>query len=86
MIAIREEIREIENGTAARGNNLLTNAPHPLQRVIADEWSSPYSRERAAYPTPETREHKVWPFVGRIDAAYGDRNLVCACPPLEAYS
>jgi glycine dehydrogenase len=86
MIAIREEIREVEQGTADRENNLLSNAPHTLDQVIADDWRRPYSRERAAYPSRAVREYKVWPTVGRIDAAYGDRNLVCTCPPVEAYS
>ncbi len=85
LIAIREEIREIEEGRADRENNLLTNAPHTLQQVIADGWDRPYPRERAAYPTHAVREHKVWPTVGRVDSAYGDRNLVCVCPPVEAY-
>jgi glycine dehydrogenase len=86
MIAIREEIREIEDGRQPRGNNLLFHAPHPLSDMIGDSWDRPYSRERAAFPSPATREHKVWPAVGRIDGAYGDRNLVCVCPPLEAYT
>ena len=85
MIAIREEIREIEEGRADRRVNLLTQAPHTLEQVIADSWDRPYPRERAAYPSPAVREHKVWPTVGRIDAAFGDRNLVCVCPPMEAY-
>ncbi|HET6798616.1 MAG TPA: aminomethyl-transferring glycine dehydrogenase [Gemmatimonadales bacterium] len=85
LIAIREEIREVEEGRAARDNNLLTNAPHTLEQVISDSWDRPYPRERAAYPTRAVREHKVWPTVGRIDSAYGDRNLVCSCPPVEAY-
>ncbi len=85
LIAIREEIREIEQGRADRNNNLLTNAPHTLEQVIADGWDRPYPRERAAYPTKAVREYKVWPTVGRIDSAYGDRNLVCSCPPVEAY-
>jgi glycine dehydrogenase len=85
MIAIREEIREIEEGRADRQVNLLTQAPHTLEQVIADAWDRPYPRERAAYPSPAVREHKVWPTVGRIDAAFGDRNLVCVCPPMEAY-
>jgi glycine dehydrogenase len=85
LIAIREEIREIEDGRADRQQNLLTNAPHTLEQVIADEWSRPYARERAAYPSRSVREHKVWPTVGRVDSAYGDRNLVCVCPPVEAY-
>ncbi len=85
MIAIREEIREIEQGSADRENNLLTNAPHTLAALVADDWNRPYSRERAAFPTPSVREHKIWPPVGRVDAAYGDRNLICVCPPIEAY-
>ena len=86
LIAIREEIREIETGEADRENNLLKNAPHPLADLLADNWDRPYARERAGFPTPATREHKVWPPVGRIDAAFGDRNLMCTCPPVEAYA
>jgi glycine dehydrogenase len=85
LIAIRQEIREIETGEAQRENNLLKNAPHPLADLVADAWDRPYSRERAGFPTAATREHKVWPPIGRIDAAFGDRNLVCTCPPIEAY-
>src|SRR5437867_1340677 len=86
LIAIRAEIREIEEGKQPRGDNLLTNAPHTLEAVIADAWDRPYSRERAAFPAAWTRQHKVWPSVGRVDGAYGDRNLVCVCPPVEAYA
>ncbi len=86
MIAIREEIGEIEEGRAERGDNLLKNAPHTLEAVTADDWPHPYSRQRAAFPTPESRDHKVWPVVGRVDAAYGDRNLICTCPAVEAFS
>jgi len=86
MIAIREEIGEIERGEAARGDNLLFHAPHTLGLVTADAWNRPYPRERAAFPAPATRVHKVWPAVGRIDGAYGDRNLVCVCPPIEEYA
>jgi glycine dehydrogenase len=86
LIAIREEIREIEAGTADREDNLLKRAPHPLADLLVDAWERPYSRERAAFPTPATREHKIWPPVSRVDGAYGDRNLVCVCPPLEAYA
>jgi glycine dehydrogenase len=85
MIAIRGEIREIEEGKAPRENNLLTNAPHTLVQVIGDHWDRPYPRERAAFPMPGLREHKTWPTVGRIDGAYGDRNLVCTCPPVAEY-
>ena len=86
LIAIRGEVREIERGEADRDNNLLKNAPHPLADLLADTWDRPYARERAGFPTAATREHKVWPPVGRIDAAFGDRNLVCTCPPVEAYA
>ena len=86
LIAIREEIREIESGVADREHNLLTNAPHTLEQVIGDNWTRPYPRERAAYPARGLREHKVWPTVSRIDSAFGDRNLMCVCPPLEEYS
>ncbi|MGH7518899.1 MAG: aminomethyl-transferring glycine dehydrogenase [Gemmatimonadales bacterium] len=86
MIAIREEIREVEEGRADRANNLLTRAPHTMEQVIADGWDRPYPRERAAFPSPHTRLHKVWPTVGRVDSAFGDRNLVCTCPPVEAYA
>jgi glycine dehydrogenase len=85
LIAIREEIREIEEGKVPRENNLLTNAPHTLVQVIGDRWDRPYSRERAAFPMPGLREHKTWPTVGRVDGAYGDRNLVCTCPPVAEY-
>ncbi|HET9132848.1 MAG TPA: aminomethyl-transferring glycine dehydrogenase [Gemmatimonadales bacterium] len=86
MLAIREEIAEIEAGVASREDNLLKHAPHTLEQVIADEWTRPYSRERAAYPAPGLRGRKVWPTVSRIDSAYGDRNLVCTCVPMEAYA
>ncbi len=86
LLAIREEIREIETGEASREDNLLKRAPHTLQTVISDNWDRPYSRERAAFPMPGLRERKAWPTVGRIDNAYGDRNLVCTCPPVEAYA
>jgi glycine dehydrogenase len=86
LIAIREEIRDIEEGRADREDNLLRNAPHTLGDVVGDSWTHPYSRERAAFPSQATREHKIWPTVGRIDSAYGDRNLVCTCVPMEAYT
>ena len=85
MIAIRDEIREVEEGRADRESNLLTGAPHTLGVCIADDWDRPYSRERAGFPSEQTRAHKVWPTVGRIDSAYGDRNLVCTCVGMEAY-
>ncbi|MCA9763994.1 MAG: glycine dehydrogenase (aminomethyl-transferring), partial [Gemmatimonadetes bacterium] len=86
MLAIREEIRMVERGEAARDANILKGAPHTLEQVIADDWTRPYPRERAAYPMPGLRARKSWPTVGRIDQAYGDRNLVCTCPPMEAYA
>ncbi|MDH3496261.1 MAG: aminomethyl-transferring glycine dehydrogenase [Gemmatimonadota bacterium] len=86
LIAIRQEIREIERGEADRENNILKHAPHPLAQVVSDLWDRPYARERAGFPSPATRVQKVWPAVARIDSAYGDRNLVCACPPIEEYA
>ena len=85
MIAIREEIRAIEEGKMDRTNNPLKNAPHTAVAVTATEWTRPYSREVAAFPTPFTKEYKFWPAVGRIDGNYGDRNLVCTCLSIEAY-
>jgi glycine dehydrogenase len=84
MISIREEIREIEQGRAARDSNLLKNAPHTAEAVCGDRWDRPYSRERAAFPTPWTRERKYWPPVARIDNAYGDRNFFCSCSAFQA--
>lgn len=86
MIAIREEIREIESGQVDRRNNLLKNAPHTAIDLTAEQWDRPYSRQRAVFPTPWTKENKFWAAVGRINNAYGDRNLVCSCLPLEAYT
>jgi glycine dehydrogenase len=80
MLAIREEIREIELGMADRQDNVLKRAPHTARQVTADVWDRPYPRERAAFPAPWTREYKFWPAVARVDAAYGDRNLFCTCP------
>jgi len=85
MLAIREEIREIEEGRADPENNLLKNAPHTMEVIAADEWNRPYSRERAAFPTAETRDHKSWPTVGRVDGAHGDRHLIC-CIPMDVLS
>jgi glycine dehydrogenase len=86
MIAIRNEVREIEDGTAHPLDNALRNAPHTADALLADTWTHPYSRAKAAYPAQALRERKYWPPVGRIDNAYGDRNLVCSCPPLEEYA
>ncbi len=86
LISIHEEIREIETGVANAEDNALKNAPHTAAMVTADEWSHPYARSQAGYPSPATREMKFWPAVARVDNAYGDRNLVCACPPVEEYA
>jgi len=86
LISIREEIREIELGIADRSDNPLKHAPHPLGRVVSDTWQHAYGREKAAFPTPWTRQHKFWPAVGRVESAYGDRNLVCSCLPTDAYA
>ena len=86
MIAIRQEIAEIESGKADRQNNVLKNAPHTARAVTGDKWDRPYSREKAAYPAAWLREDKFWPSVARINAVLGDRNLICACPPIEEYS
>jgi glycine dehydrogenase len=85
MLAIREEIAAIERGEADRKDNPLKNAPHTAAAVTGAEWSHPYSREQAAFPAPWLREHKFWPAVARLDNAYGDRHLICTCPPMEAY-
>jgi len=84
MISIHGEIEAVVSGKADRQNNVLKNAPHTAQQVISDKWDRPYSREQAAYPAPWTREYKFWPAVARIDSVYGDRNLFCTCPPMEA--
>ncbi len=85
MILIREEIREIASGKADRKNNVLKNAPHTAEMVTRTEWDYTYSREKAAFPVKWVRQAKFWPYVARIDNVYGERNLVCACPPVEAY-
>ncbi|MGH7163744.1 MAG: aminomethyl-transferring glycine dehydrogenase [Planctomycetota bacterium] len=86
LIAIREEAREIERGEADRADNALKRAPHTARAVVSDAWDRAYSREKAAFPAPWTREHKFWPAVARLDHVHGDRHLVCACPPVEAYA
>jgi glycine dehydrogenase len=83
MIAIREEIRAVEEGRLPKDDNPLKHAPHTASFVMGSEWTHPYSRELAAFPTPFTRERKFWPAVARIDNAYGDRHLVCTCPSVE---
>ncbi|MDX2132265.1 MAG: aminomethyl-transferring glycine dehydrogenase [Planctomycetota bacterium] len=85
MIAIREEIRAIEEGRSDKANNPLKHAPHTVHVVTGDAWDRPYPREQAAFPLAWLRQHKFWPSVGRVDNPYGDRNLVCVCPPLSEY-
>ena len=85
MISIRKEIAEIENGQADRSDNVVKNAPHTAAQVMQTKWDHQYSREKAAFPTPWTRERKYWPPVARINEVQGDRNLICACPPIDAY-
>jgi glycine dehydrogenase len=86
MLAIREEIAEIERGKADRTNNVLKNAPHTATQIARAEWNHPYTREQAAFPTAFTREAKFWPSVARINNVLGDRNLICACPPIDDYA
>ena len=85
LISIREEITEIETGTADREDNVLKNAPHTVEMVTQSDWHHLYSREKAAFPKPWVRDAKFWPAVARINEVYGDRNLMCACPPLDEY-
>ncbi len=85
MLSIREEIAEIERGEADRENNVLKNAPHTMKLATSESWDLPYSRQKAVYPLPHISDNKFWPAVGRIDNAYGDRNLVCSCLAIEAY-
>ena len=85
MIQIREEIRAIEKGTMDEKDNPLKNAPHTFADLVADDWTHPYSRQQAVFPVAELRTGKYWSPVGRVDNVYGDRNLVCSCPPLSDY-
>jgi len=85
MIAIRGEIRRVEDGRWPREDNPLKHAPHTAESLLKTDWTHAYSREQAAYPMPGLRRNKFWPPVGRVDNVWGDRNLVCSCPPLSAY-
>jgi glycine dehydrogenase len=85
MISIRQEIQDVIDGTMDANDNPLKNAPHTASVVTVDEWKHSYSRQIAAYPAPWLKEHKYWPTVGRIDNAFGDRNLICTCPPIDSY-
>jgi len=86
MIQIRREIDEVVGGRVDKQDNVLKNAPHTAEAVMANEWNHPYSREQAAFPLPFVKANKFWPSVGRIDNPYGDRNLFCSCPPVEAFA
>jgi glycine dehydrogenase len=86
LISIRKEIADVEEGRSDPKDNVLKNAPHTARAIASNDWRHPYSREQAAFPAPWVREHKFWPHVARIDNAYGDRNLVCVCPPIESYA
>ena len=85
MAVGRDEIREVEEGRMPRDGNVLKRAPHTMESLAANDWDRPYTREQAAFPAPVLRQRKAWPTVSRIDNAFGDRNLVCTCPPVEAY-
>jgi glycine dehydrogenase len=86
LIAIRAEIQDIADGRVPREGNVLKNAPHTATAITTGEWPHPYSRKQAAFPAAWVREHKFWPAVSRINEAYGDRHLVCSCPPMDSYS
>jgi glycine dehydrogenase len=86
MIAIRKEIQEIIDGKFDKTDNVIKNAPHTCKLVVADNWKKPYSRQKAAYPLHWVVANKFWPSVAKVDSAYGDRNLVCSCAPIEAYA
>ena len=83
MISIK---KEIDRSTKEYSNNPLKNAPHTLEMLTSEEWSLPYSRQEAAFPLEFVRDNKFWPSVRRVDDAYGDRNLICTCAPIEAYA
>ena len=85
MLSIYNEIKEIENGVADKTDNVLVNAPHPEYAIVVDEWNHAYPKTKAAYPLPWVAENKFWVNVARVDNAFGDRNLVCTCPPVSAY-
>ncbi len=85
LISIREEIEDIETGVSDIQDNPLKNSPHTVRAIVSDEWSHAYSRKKAAFPTDSTKQNKFWPSVGRINNAYGDRNLVCSCDPISDY-
>ena len=85
LLSIRKEITMVQNGQWPTEDNPLSNAPHPLSEVTADEWAHAYDRSTAAYPLPYLKAQKFWASVARVDNAFGDRNLICTCPPISAY-
>merc|ERR1719322_653611 len=86
LIQIRREINDIETGKIDKENNPIKRPPHTLQQIFSSHWDRPYTREEAAFPAPFVRsDAKLWPSVGRIDDSFGDKNLVCTCPPMEEY-
>ena len=86
LIGIRNEIAEIESGKYSKNDNVLKNAPHTMSHMVADEWTKPYSRTQACFPSHhQTPANKFWPLVSRINDKYGDTNLVCTCPPMDTY-
>jgi glycine dehydrogenase len=86
LLSIREEIRAVAEGSADTSDNVLKNAPHTMAMIVSDSWEHAYGREQAAFPATWARENKFWPAVRRVDDAYGDRNLICTCPPMEEYA
>ena len=86
MIWIHAEIEAIESGASDRQRNLLKGAPHTADMVVATAWDRPYSREQACFPAPWLKDHKFWPACGRIDNVFGDRNLICSCAGMDAYT
>ncbi|MDG1313197.1 MAG: glycine dehydrogenase (aminomethyl-transferring), partial [Schleiferiaceae bacterium] len=85
MLSIRHEIGEIETADADAANNVLKNAPHTQYMICADAWEFPYTRSKAGFPLSFVSDNKFWPTVRRVDDAYGDRNLICTCEPIESY-
>jgi len=86
LIEIKNEIDEVQKGIYPLEDNALVNAPHTLETIVTDNWTHAYGREKATYPLNYLRSNKFWPSVGRLDNAYGDRNLICSCPSVESYS
>jgi glycine dehydrogenase len=86
LISICGEIKEIENGTADHSDNVLKNSPHTFSEAVSDHWTHSYSREKAVFPAEWTRDNKFWPSVGRVNNAYGDRNLICSCNLITDYA